>query len=173
MAGRIRGFKPKGIFPKVKIIAQLEFELGYYDSAVQWSNHYTRRTFPVHKFVFLDLISLSLSLSIAFLTSFSVSFSPSLSLSLYIYIYIYIVLFVKDRHSAVKSGKRKLWKPENRLIFCGKGKDRTHAEISYEKQQLISQNEKEYWYFKVKKSSISKKKRNFEADTGKIDLRRR
>ena len=31
---------PKGICPKVNIIARLEFELAYYDSAVQRFNHY-------------------------------------------------------------------------------------------------------------------------------------
>ena len=32
---------PKGIFPKVNVIARLEFELAYYDSAVLRFNHYT------------------------------------------------------------------------------------------------------------------------------------
>ncbi len=31
---------PKGISPKVNIIAPLEFEHGYYDDAVQHINHY-------------------------------------------------------------------------------------------------------------------------------------
>ena len=35
---------PKGICPKVNVIAWLEFELGYYDSAVHRFNHYTTRT---------------------------------------------------------------------------------------------------------------------------------
>ena len=34
----------KGICPKVNVIARLEFELVYYDSAVHRFNHYTRRT---------------------------------------------------------------------------------------------------------------------------------
>ena len=52
IAGRIRGFIP---FPrvclKVNVIAQLGYELAYYDSAVHRFNHYTMRTPPV-KFVF-------------------------------------------------------------------------------------------------------------------------
>ena len=35
---------PKGICPKVNVIARLEFELAYYDSAVHRFNHYTTRT---------------------------------------------------------------------------------------------------------------------------------
>ena len=38
---------PKGICPKVNIIAQLEFELAYYNSAVHRFNHYTTRTPPL------------------------------------------------------------------------------------------------------------------------------
>ena len=37
---------PKGIFPKVNVIARLEYELAYYDSAVHRFNHYTTRTLP-------------------------------------------------------------------------------------------------------------------------------
>ena len=37
---------PKGICPKVNVIAQLEFELAYYDSAVQCFNYYSTRTPP-------------------------------------------------------------------------------------------------------------------------------
>ena len=37
---------PKGIFPKVNVIARLEYELAYYDSAVYRFNHYTKRTPP-------------------------------------------------------------------------------------------------------------------------------
>ena len=33
---------PKGICPKVNVIARLEYELAYYDSAVHRLNHYTR-----------------------------------------------------------------------------------------------------------------------------------
>ena len=45
IAGRIREFIPfPRIFcPKVNVIARLEFELAYYDSAVHRFNHYTRR----------------------------------------------------------------------------------------------------------------------------------
>ena len=35
---------PKGICPKVNVIARLEYELAYYDSAVHPFNHYTTRT---------------------------------------------------------------------------------------------------------------------------------
>ena len=37
---------PKGICPKVNVIARLEYELAYYDSAVHPFNHYTTRTPP-------------------------------------------------------------------------------------------------------------------------------
>ena len=37
---------PKGICPKVNIIARLAYELAYYDSAVQLVNHYTTRRNP-------------------------------------------------------------------------------------------------------------------------------
>ena len=33
---------PKGICPKVNVIARLEYELAYYDSAVHRFNHYTQ-----------------------------------------------------------------------------------------------------------------------------------
>ena len=35
---------PKGICPKVNVIARLEYELVYYDSTVHRFNHYTTRT---------------------------------------------------------------------------------------------------------------------------------
>ena len=35
---------PKGICPKVNVIAWLEYELAYYDSVVHRFNHYTTRT---------------------------------------------------------------------------------------------------------------------------------
>ena len=38
---------PKGICPKVNVIAWLEYELAYYDSAVHRFNHYTTRTPPL------------------------------------------------------------------------------------------------------------------------------
>ena len=37
---------PKGICPKVNVIARLEYELTYNDSAVHRFNHYTTRTPP-------------------------------------------------------------------------------------------------------------------------------
>ena len=37
---------PKVICPKVNVIARLEYELAYYDSAVYRFNHYTTRTPP-------------------------------------------------------------------------------------------------------------------------------
>ena len=39
---------PQGICPKVNVIARLEYELAYYDSAVHRFNHYTTRTPPVY-----------------------------------------------------------------------------------------------------------------------------
>ena len=41
---------PKSICPKVNVIARLEYELAYYDSAVHRFNHYTTRT-PLGNFV--------------------------------------------------------------------------------------------------------------------------
>ena len=38
---------PKGICPKVNVIARLDFQLTYYDSEVHRFNHYTTRTPPV------------------------------------------------------------------------------------------------------------------------------
>ncbi len=40
---------PEGICPKVNVIARLEFELAYYDSAVQRFNHYTTRMPPIDR----------------------------------------------------------------------------------------------------------------------------
>ena len=37
----------KGICPKVNVIARLEYELAYYDSAVHRFNYYTTRTPPL------------------------------------------------------------------------------------------------------------------------------
>ena len=39
---------PKGICPKVNVIARLEYELAYYDSAVHRFIHYTTRTMVIH-----------------------------------------------------------------------------------------------------------------------------
>ena len=52
IAGRITGFIPfpRGICPKVNVIARLEYELAYYDSAVHRFNHYTTRTPPLFLF---------------------------------------------------------------------------------------------------------------------------
>ena len=48
IAGRIRGVHTftKGLCPKVKVIARLEYELVYCDTAVHRFNHYTTRTPP-------------------------------------------------------------------------------------------------------------------------------
>ena len=40
---------PNGICPKVNVIARLEYELAYYDSAVHRFNHYTTKTPPPKK----------------------------------------------------------------------------------------------------------------------------
>ena len=61
---------PKGIYPKVNVIARLEFELSYDDSSVPGFNHHSTRTppilsvvlFPIWKY-FGELITTSLSLS--------------------------------------------------------------------------------------------------------------
>ena len=42
---------PKGICPKGNVIARLEYELAYYDFAVNRFNHYTTRTFPFISYV--------------------------------------------------------------------------------------------------------------------------
>ena len=39
---------PKGICPKVNVIARLEFEFAYFDSIVHRFNHYTTRTPPIY-----------------------------------------------------------------------------------------------------------------------------
>ena len=46
IAWRIRGFMPfsRSICPKVNVIVRQEFELAYYDLAVQRFNHYTTAT---------------------------------------------------------------------------------------------------------------------------------
>ena len=56
MGGEGGSYLSQGYCPKVYVIAQLEFELAYYDSAVQCFNHYTTRT-PHHRFwvVWLNL----------------------------------------------------------------------------------------------------------------------
>ena len=41
---------PKGICPKVNVIARLQCELAYYDSAVHRFNQYTTRTHPPERF---------------------------------------------------------------------------------------------------------------------------
>ena len=46
---------PKGICPKMNIIARLEYELAYYDSVVHRFNHYTTRTPPVFAWVIIRL----------------------------------------------------------------------------------------------------------------------
>ena len=40
---------PKGICPKVNVIARLEFEPANYDSVVQRFNHYTTKTPPANE----------------------------------------------------------------------------------------------------------------------------
>ena len=44
---------PKGICPKVSVIARLEFELAYLDFAVHHFNHCTTRTLPSPKLMFV------------------------------------------------------------------------------------------------------------------------
>ena len=46
---------PKGICPKVNVIARLEYELAYYDFAVHHFNYYTTRTPPLG----FELVSIS------------------------------------------------------------------------------------------------------------------
>ena len=45
---------PKGIFPKVIIIARLEYEFAYYNSGVKRFNPYTTRTLPSYFHLYLD-----------------------------------------------------------------------------------------------------------------------
>ena len=42
---------PNRICLKVNVIARLEFELAYYDSAIQRFNYYTTRMPPLHGFM--------------------------------------------------------------------------------------------------------------------------
>ena len=62
---------PKGICPKVNIIARLENELAYYDSAVHRFNHNTMRTPPImyeyNFFLICQTISFSLFILIVML----------------------------------------------------------------------------------------------------------
>ena len=44
--GLVNSTFPKGICPKVNVIARLEYELAYYDSAVHRFTHYATRTPP-------------------------------------------------------------------------------------------------------------------------------
>ena len=46
---------PKGICPRVNVIARLEYKLMYYDSAVHHFNHYTTRTSPSSIVVSMDV----------------------------------------------------------------------------------------------------------------------
>ena len=50
---------PKGICPRVNVIARLEYELAYYDSAVHGFNHYTKTTPPFYNRTFISLLLLS------------------------------------------------------------------------------------------------------------------
>ena len=61
IAGRIRGIHtfPKGICPKMNVLARLEFELACYDSATQSFNNYFNHypSIPHHVKIFGHLIS--------------------------------------------------------------------------------------------------------------------
>ena len=48
--GRVHIF-PKGICPKENVIVRLEFELAYYDSALQCFSHYITSTPPLPAFI--------------------------------------------------------------------------------------------------------------------------
>ena len=50
-----------GIYPKVNVIARLEFKFAYQDSEVQSFNHYTTRTLPSKFFEFLKILFTFLS----------------------------------------------------------------------------------------------------------------
>ena len=46
---------PYGIYPKVNVIARLEFELDYYDSVVQRFNYNTTGTSPKYTVILLEI----------------------------------------------------------------------------------------------------------------------
>ena len=93
---------PKGICPKVNVIARLKYELAYYDSAVHRFNHYTTRTPP--SFVFKGESNFEgYLITMYFYHYFSTSRhththmqarSPTPPTPIYIYIYIYIYMCV-------------------------------------------------------------------------------
>ena len=65
---------PKDICPKVNVIARLEYELAYYDSAVHRFNHYTTRTPPrSFSYTYTHILSLSLPPSLSLSLSLSLS----------------------------------------------------------------------------------------------------
>ena len=70
---------PKGICPKVNVIARLEYELAYYDSTVHRFNHYTTRS-PPHLIVFSNTWS-ALYISISFSYVYYLSFIPFISVT--------------------------------------------------------------------------------------------
>ena len=48
---------PKDICPKVNVIARLEYEPAYYESAVHRFNHYTTKTTPINSWYAITLVN--------------------------------------------------------------------------------------------------------------------
>ena len=75
-----------GICPKVNVIARLEYELAYYDSAVHRFNHYTTRT-PPREYIGFGLVGFYGILNFVGFLMLNLLYKH---ISIYIYIYIYI-----------------------------------------------------------------------------------
>ena len=82
---------PKGICSKVNVIAQLEFELTYYDFAVQCFNHYNTRTLPIYTFN-VTILKYIVNIYIYIHTHIYDNIS---CVCVYIYIYIYIATILR------------------------------------------------------------------------------
>ena len=83
---------PEGICLKVNVIARLEFELAYYDSAVHRFNHYTTRT-PANKPELISLLTIKWFVLVWFIGISTIVGYLMLNPCLYIYIYIYIYIW--------------------------------------------------------------------------------
>ena len=84
----------------MNVIARVEYELAYYDSAVHRFNHYTTRTPHLHVefgYIFDPKLIIRLK-SLALSNQIGYSYPVDFLLGLYIYIYIYswISLYVRE-----------------------------------------------------------------------------
>ena len=85
---------PNGICPKVNVIARLEFELTYYDSAVHRYNHYTTRT-PTRSAIIVSEFILCIHWMCMHISRpFIHTSSPTLSLSFSLCLCLYLSLLL-------------------------------------------------------------------------------